>query len=220
MARKKVYDENGNEVKRGSGCLKWVLVGIGVIVIIGLLGALLGSEEENSSTESASTEQTNEEAETTSNASEQQAEQSTSQTSSNSSQESSSSNELKIGEEMEFGTFNLTITDLQLSTDYEGNNVLVYTYNWENTGEDATMPSMSFTMNGFQNNVQTSSVSFVEGVNLEAGQKEVRQGGKIEGAQNSVGIDDMSQPLDLELEETFSFSGNTYSTTINLSELQ
>lgn len=46
---KKYYDENGNEVKvkqKRSGCLKWLLYGFIVIVVLGACGALLGDSEE------------------------------------------------------------------------------------------------------------------------------------------------------------------------------
>ena len=48
---KKYYDENGNEVKvkqKRGGCLKWLLYGFIVIVVLGACGALLddGEEEE------------------------------------------------------------------------------------------------------------------------------------------------------------------------------
>lgn len=46
---KKYYDENGNEVKvkqKSRGCLKWLLYGFIVIVVLGACGALLGDGEE------------------------------------------------------------------------------------------------------------------------------------------------------------------------------
>ena len=46
---KKYYDENGNEVKvkqKRGGCLKWLLYGFIVIVVLGACGALLDDGEE------------------------------------------------------------------------------------------------------------------------------------------------------------------------------
>lgn len=213
---KKYYDENGNEVKRG-GCFKWGCLGIVIVLGLLLLIGIFGSSSNDSENNAESTTES-----TTENAAEQEAEisQAQDEETSDEPQGDESSNELVVGETMSFDSFNITITDMSLGTDYEGNNVLIYTYDWENTGEEPTMASMSFSLRGFQDNVETQSISFVEGLNLEAGQREVRPGGTVEGAQNSVGIDDMSQPLELELEETFSFSGEPYTTTVDLSELQ
>ena len=50
---KKYYDENGNEVKvkqKRGGCLKWLLYGFIVIVVLGACGALLGDGEDNKDT--------------------------------------------------------------------------------------------------------------------------------------------------------------------------
>ncbi|WP_195853167.1 DUF4352 domain-containing protein [Aerococcus sanguinicola] len=43
---KKYYDENGNEVKRG-GCLKWIGIGIIVIIVLIILGAIFSNGENN-----------------------------------------------------------------------------------------------------------------------------------------------------------------------------
>lgn len=52
------------------------------------------------------------------------------------------------------------------------------------------------------------------------GKKEVRPGGSIEGAQDIVGIDDLSKPLELELDELMSFESNPYLVEIDLSTLE
>ena len=58
---KKYYDENGNEVKvkqKRGGCLKWLLYGFIVIVVLGACGALLGDGEEEEITEEQKPEET------------------------------------------------------------------------------------------------------------------------------------------------------------------
>ena len=58
---KKYYDENGNEVKvkqKRGGCLKWLLYGFIVIVVLGACGALLGDSEEEDVTEEQKPEET------------------------------------------------------------------------------------------------------------------------------------------------------------------
>ena len=58
---KKYYDENGNEVKvkqKRGGCLKWLLYGFIVIVVLGACGALLDDGEEEDVTKEQKTEET------------------------------------------------------------------------------------------------------------------------------------------------------------------
>lgn len=50
MARKKYYDENDVEVKKRGGCLKWVGIGVLVIIVIGVLGAVFGGGDESADT--------------------------------------------------------------------------------------------------------------------------------------------------------------------------
>lgn len=58
---KKYYDENGNEVKvkqKRGGCLKWLLYGFILIVVLGACGALLDDGEEEEITEEQKPEET------------------------------------------------------------------------------------------------------------------------------------------------------------------
>lgn len=128
--------------------------------------------------------------------------------------------EIVLGEPMNIGDYTMTITDYSLGVDYDGNDALIITYDWENTSDETASPFMTFMMMGFQDNAQTDDVFMVEDVDLEPGQKEYKPGGKVEGAHDAVGIDNLDQPLVLELEELMSFEDEVYSTTIDLSELQ
>lgn len=58
---KKYYDENGNEVKvkqKRGGCLKWLLYGFILMVVLGACGALLDDGEEEEITEEQKPEET------------------------------------------------------------------------------------------------------------------------------------------------------------------
>jgi len=65
MAKRKYYDENGNEVKRRGGCFKWGCLGViaffVVIIIIGIAGGGTTTEESASETSTDQTEQPTEE---------------------------------------------------------------------------------------------------------------------------------------------------------------
>lgn len=65
---KKYYDENGNEVKvkqKRGGCLKWLLYGFIVMIVLGACGALLddGEEEEQKTEETVEKEDVSDEKE-------------------------------------------------------------------------------------------------------------------------------------------------------------
>ena len=130
------------------------------------------------------------------------------------------SNEIILGQPMEVGEYTITIQSYELSTDFEGNDALIVNYDWVNNSDDATMPALTYRLKGFQDGVETDDVFMVDGVDLGIGQKEVKSGGKIEGAQDAIGIGDMSKPLEIELDELFSFKDNPYVTVIDLSTFE
>jgi len=134
--------------------------------------------------------------------------------------EESAGNEIVLGEPIKLGEYTLTIQKYSLGVDYEGNNALIIEYDWVNNSEDSATPFMTFMLKGFQDDVETEDAIMVEGVDLGIGQKEVRPGGVIEGAQSTVGISDTTKPLELELDELFSLNSNPYIAEIDLSTLE
>ena len=134
--------------------------------------------------------------------------------------EESAGNEIVLGEPIKLGEYTLTIQKYSLGVDYEGNNALIIEYDWVNNSEDSASPFMTFMLKGFQDDVETDDAIMVEGVDLGIGQKEVRPGGIIEGAQAAVGISDTTKLLELELDELFSFNSNPYIAEIDLSTLE
>lgn len=130
------------------------------------------------------------------------------------------SNEIILGEPIILGDYTMTIQSYKLGKDYEGKDALIINYDWVNNSDDSASPFMTFILKGFQNGVETEDIFMVDGVDLGIGQKEVRPGGIIEGAQDVVGIDDMNGPLELELDELFSFEDNARISIIDLSTLE
>lgn len=128
-------------------------------------------------------------------------------------------NVIEIGKTLSLADVTFTITDLSIADDYEGNQALVITYDWENNSEDSKSPYLTFSAKGFQDGVETDSAIFVDGVDLGKGQKEVKSGGKISGAHTTVGIEDMSKPLLLEIDKLITFNKDPYYMEIDLNEL-
>jgi len=59
MARKKVYDENGNEVKRGgcfSGCFKWLGIGVVALIVLSVIIGVMGEDQTTDTTNTAESE--------------------------------------------------------------------------------------------------------------------------------------------------------------------
>lgn len=128
--------------------------------------------------------------------------------------------EITLNEPFKLKNSTITITGFELVKGFEGGDILKVTYNWTNDADEATSPLFSVMFKGFQDNVQVTSADFVEGGNYEQGQKEVKPGGSIEGAEEFMGIDDLSKPYILEVEEAFSFSNeDPFTITLDLNNL-
>jgi|SRR5690625_610973 len=135
-------------------------------------------------------------------------------------EDDNSGNEIILGQPIDLGEYVITVQNYSLGTDYEGNDALIIEYDWVNNSDESVSPFITFTLKGFQDGVETDDVFMVDGVDLSIGQKEVRPGGEIEGAQDVVGIDDISKTLELELDELISFDDNPYLVEIDLSTLE
>ena len=205
---KKLYDENGNVVEnvkvKKPFYQKWWFIALVVVVIIGAIG---GDGDEESA--EVSEPETGEVVENENLDEEEQteiAEQST--------------NDIVIGEPMKIGEYTLTVTGYELVKDYEDKDALVINYDWENNSDEEASPFITFIFKAFQDSVETDDVFVIDGVDLGIGQKEIKAGGKIEGAQAVVGIDNLDEPLLLEVDELITFDKNPYSVELNLSELE
>lgn len=189
---------------------KWFIVLV-VIFAIGIIGNLnkddeapkekvnlASSEEKTAQTET--TERVSKEAETTE-------------------AQKEDGNRLELGETVVLGDYEVTVTNYRLSKDFEGKDVLVITYNWKNNSKDTMSPFVTLLFKGFQDGVETDDSFLVEDVDLRVGQKEVKPGASIENCFATVGITDISKPLELELDKPISLSSNPYKTTIDLSTI-
>lgn len=130
------------------------------------------------------------------------------------------SREIVLGQPMEVGDYIITIQSYGLGVDYDGKDALIINYDWTNNSDEAASPFMTFILKGFQDGIETSDVFMVDGVDLGIGQKEVRPGSTLEGAQDIIGVDDLSKPIELEIDELMTFDSNPYTAILDLSTLQ
>ena len=204
---KKLYDENRNVVEnvkvKKPFYKKWWFIALVAMFIIGAIG---GGDVEDTTKEEPETEEVVENENLDEEEQTEIAEQST--------------NDIVIGEPMKIGEYTLTVTGYELVKDYEDKDALVINYDWENNSDEEASPFITFIFKAFQDSVETDDVFVMDGVDLGIGQKEIKAGGKIEGAQAVVGIDNLDEPLLLEVDELITFDKNPYSVELNLSELE
>lgn len=124
--------------------------------------------------------------------------------------------EIVLNQPIEFKDFTITIKSFSVVKDYDGNPVLKMVYDWENTGEDADAPFLTFTVKGFQDGVQTDDMVISESIDLGIGQKEVKPGGIISDAEEGIGITAMDKPFEIEIATLMNFDDeNVYKYTID-----
>lgn len=131
------------------------------------------------------------------------------------------SNKIELNKPMKVGNYTITFTEYKIVEDYEKKPVLRVTYDWKNESDDDSYPFTSFSLNGFQDGVETER-GFVmsDQVDLGIGQKKVKKGGEIKGAHAVVGITSLDKPLLLELEKSFNISDEKMVVELNLKEIK
>lgn len=128
---------------------------------------------------------------------------------------------LELNKTISFKDFDITLKEFSLVKDSDGGDVLKVIYDFTNNSEKATAPYMRFALKGYQDGIETDDMIFVlEGVDLGIGQRNIKPGATIKNAEATVGITDISQPLDLELSEIFSFDKVVYTMQLDLSTLK
>lgn len=100
------------------------------------------------------------------------------------------------------GTFEMTIHSFSLTQDDAGRPILVMNYDWENKGDEETTPDAAARVTVFQNKVETDRAEYGKKMDMNKrrrGWKKVKPGGKVTDIEDFLGIDDMDQPLELEI---------------------
>lgn len=106
MSKEQLFDRDGNPVhieqKKRGGCLKWLLIAVGVIVLLGACGAMLGGNDDNKEKESA-----NETAETNENTKKEEKEEN------NSEENEEVKEEYAIGETFDHNGVSVTVNEVE-----------------------------------------------------------------------------------------------------------
>lgn len=119
-----------------------------------------------------------------------------------------------IGKPIKFDGFEMVVTELRIVDTWDETKALRITYDWKNTSEKEMTPAFCFLFKSFQNKVEVEGITISDDIDLGPGQKMVKPGGEIKGAHDGVPIEDMNQPLLIELSELFSLDDVVYSLEI------
>lgn len=120
----------------------------------------------------------------------------------------------KIEGEGKLGDYYVKIVSAKKSTDYEGKDVLVVTYEWTNNGKEATSFMVAFIAKAYQNGVECSSAFLVDDVDAEKSMNNIKPGTTYT-VQEAYLLQDESE-VTIEVTELFSFSNDMVSKTFVL----
>ena len=118
------------------------------------------------------------------------------------------------------GDYDAAIKQAVLSADSEGNPAIIITYSWTNNGTESASAMMKMLEKAFQNGVQLTAAVMGEdsGYSLESRTQEVPPGTTVE-IPCAFKLNSDSDPVEFELSELFSPSGDILARTYDLSVL-
>lgn len=130
--------------------------------------------------------------------------------------------DLVLNEPLEIGEYTVTFTAFEIVKDGEGNNTLLFRFDWVNNSDETISPLSSIYFEAFQNKLQIIEHAYGDNINSEDGYRQARPTGRIENVEEAFIIKDMSQPIELEMipQNIHNTSVNRYkyTATIDLSE--
>lgn len=93
-----------------------------------------------------------------------------------------------------------------LSTDYDGNSVIVVNFSWTNNSDETTSAAWSTICKAFQNGIEIESAYLVESPSYDAGPHlaDVRPGTTID-VQYAFVLSDTTSPVEVEIENAMNF---------------
>lgn len=126
-------------------------------------------------------------------------------------------NELVLNENITFDDFQVKVLDYRIST-YNEQDLLIIKYNLKNIS-DQPIKNEVVSFRAYQDKVSTELVE-KETMDMINSKVVLQPGEEIENAQITVTIDDMSLPLELEVDEAFSFTNeHAYFLIMNLDDV-
>ena len=116
------------------------------------------------------------------------------------------------------GDYGISIISYKLTKDYEGNEAIVVTYGFTNNSHDTTNFLVALSSKAFQDGIQLETAFITDDPNYDSwsGARNVRPGAGLAVTQAYLLTN--SSPVQIEIEETFSFNDNKITTEIDVTE--
>ena len=115
------------------------------------------------------------------------------------------------------GDYVVKINDAQIGTDWEGNKVIVISYDFTNNSDDAASAMWALVTKAFQNGIELESAYGIEEdwYDEDTVDKQIKPGATITGCQAAFVLDDNSD-VEFEVTELISFSDEVIAKTFSI----
>lgn len=118
------------------------------------------------------------------------------------------------------GDYVVSLSDSKIVQDYDGNNVLIVTYDYTNNSSDPTAFDIAFITHAYQNGVEIEKCYYSDVYDIDSSlQSATIQPGVTSSVQEAFYVTDMSTPIQVEVGLFLSFEDDQVDFTINPSEL-
>ncbi len=121
--------------------------------------------------------------------------------------------------ENNLGDYSVEITSSRLAKDYEGKDLIIVKYTFTNVnGDEPASFAYAFSDYAFQNGVGLNESYFVdESANYDSNNqlKDIKKGASLE-VEVAYELNDTSTPVEIEIEELFSFEDKTITKTFEI----
>lgn len=118
------------------------------------------------------------------------------------------------------GDYEVTIKSAKLGEDYEGNTIIVLTYDWTNNSDETAAALYSITVKAFQDGIELDYAIVMDSDVYDSGAsfKEIRPGATLE-VQSAFVLRNDSSDVEVEISEWISFSDDVITKVFNPNSL-
>lgn len=125
-------------------------------------------------------------------------------------------NEVLCGVPCVFSDYKVTYNSFSLSSDYEGNTVIIENLTFENFSSEARPFFTTASVTMYQDGVELENAYFVDGYDAGLSQRKVQQGGKFDVQEAHI-LRNKTSPITIEIKDWISLNGVKYTGIIPLS---
>ncbi len=118
----------------------------------------------------------------------------------------------------QLGDYSVVISDCRLAEDYEGKPVVIVKYRFTNNSDEATAFWTALDANVYQNDIGLNECIFVDdsaNYSSDNQMKEIKKGATLD-VEVAYELNDQTTPIDVEVQELFSFSDKKITKSFNI----